>query len=129
MKWFAAVVVMECRVAKTNPELWDEQVRLIRATNAEAAFAEARRIGKTDEVSYKNADGETVRWKFVGLGALEQLLDRSIRSGSEIFSTLSRNGRPLVLRKNQLTAFWSQRNLHKTADELLSPELKDFAPR
>ena len=128
MQWFTAVLVMECRVGRAKAELWDEQVRLIRADGDRHAFAEAQRLGKAEEHQYENSAGETVRWRFVGLGELQELGAKTVRSGVEVFSMLSRD-QPRTLQKRQLNVFWSRRVLHKTASELLEEELRPFAPR
>lgn len=129
MKWFVAVLVMECRVGRDRAELWDEQIRLIRAVNPEDAYQKALTLGKSDHTEWKNSSGQTVRWRFVGLGELQELLDRHLRSGTEVFSTLSRSGRPSTVPKRKLNVFWTERNLDKTAAELLPEELRPFAPR
>jgi len=129
MKWFAAVIVMECRVGRSRAALWDEQLRLIRAQSAEGAYKAAQDIGESDQAQYENAAGEKVRWRFLGVGELEELLEQRIVSGVEVFSTLTRGGRPREPPKKQLIAFWSARNMDRTADELLAKPLKKFAPR
>ena len=61
MKWFAAVLVMECRIGKKAAALWDEQLRLIHARSAEYAYNIARKLGEDNEVKYQNSAGENVR--------------------------------------------------------------------
>jgi hypothetical protein len=129
MRWYAAVIVMECRVGMRPAELWDEQVRLLRAADAQTAFIQAGQLGRSEEHHYSNIDGSSVRWKFVGLGDLHELLERRIRSGVEVFSSLARGTRPRVARKRDLSVFWSERNRQRTADEFLADELRSFAPR
>src|SRR5438309_3441613 len=96
-RWFAALLVIECRVGRKATDLWDQQVRLIRAPTAELALAEAIKLGRAENTRYKNRDGEPVTWKFVGLGELAELDVRAIRSGLEVFSTLTRQKCPHVL--------------------------------
>ena len=81
----------------------------------------ARALGKEQETSYRNSMGEIVRWKFKGLGQLEELTSKSIRSGTEIYSRLSRKEKPWIPQKHGLLVFWKKRSMHKTGDELLLP--------
>jgi hypothetical protein len=130
MKWFVTVLVMKCQVGSDPRELWDEQVHLLRASGAEDAFARAQKLGKGEAHSYLNSHGEKVSWNFVGIGELQELLESRIRSGIEVYSTLSRGLKsPRVLRKSELNVFRFQRDRNKTAKELLPKELKPFAPR
>lgn len=61
-------------------------------------------------------------WKFRGLGDLADLSTVSIRSGTEIYSRLTRDGRPRVTPKRKLTVFWLQENLTKRAGHLIGPQ-------
>lgn len=121
---------MECRVGREAPSLWDEQVRLIRARSPETAYAKAKKVGKENEITFANSAGEKVRWRFAGIGELVDLLDEDIESGIEVFSRLTLEGKPRVPAKSKLIVFWSARNQHKTAGELLAKAepLKKFAP-
>lgn len=129
MKWFVAVLVVECRVGREKPTLWDEQIVVLRARNADEAYMAARRAGGEAETSYENDDGRTVRWRFRGLGGLDELGVSAIRSGTEIFSRLSRSEKPYIARKSELWAFKAARVSDRTASELLHAKLKSFAPR
>lgn len=119
MKWYVAQLVLECRVGRRPANLWDQQLVLISARNADAAYTTALRLGKKQETAYSNAEGEKVQWKFKGLSDLQELLAKNIRSGVEVHSTLSRVKRPRICARSKLTAFWIKRNLNKTAAELL----------
>ena len=119
MKWYVAELVLECQVGRNSANLWDQQLVLISARNADTAYTAALRLGKKQETAYSNAEGEKVRWKFKGLGDLRELLAKKLRSGVEVHSTLSRVKRPRICAKSKLTAFWIKRNLNKTAAELL----------
>src|SRR5437870_5251111 len=101
-KWFVAVLVVECRVGKDPAELWDQQIRLLRALTPEDAFHEAITLGRAENTRYRNRAGEVVTWNFVGLHDLAELGVSAIRSGVEVFSTLTRDQRPRVAQKRQL---------------------------
>jgi hypothetical protein len=132
MRWYVAELIVCCRVGKSTKgrALYDRQVKVLRASTHEAAYQRALELGKEENCSYKNSAGESVHWRFVGLGNLELLDDKEISDGTEIFSRLQR-GQPKseVRRKRDLTVFWGERNKHKTAGELLNSVTKPFASR
>src|SRR6266480_4603234 len=96
MKWYVAELVLECKVGRDPPNLWDQSLVLIYARDADAAYATALRLGRKQETTYSNSGGEKVRWKFKGLSDLQELLARTIRSGVEVHSALSRVKRPSI---------------------------------
>lgn len=61
MKWFVAALVMECRVGRAAPELWDEQIVVLRARTADEAYRKAVEAGRAANADYRNAAGERVR--------------------------------------------------------------------
>lgn len=113
MKWYVAKLIVECRVGRAPAELWDEQLVLLRARNADGAYLAALKLGKAQETTYENSAGHKVRWKFKGLGDLQELLAKTIRSGTEVDSRLSRSGRPRISPKRKLTVFWTERKSAK----------------
>ncbi len=122
LKWYVAVLVVECRVddGLSDDPLVDLQYRLVRASNHEAAYRRALELGRKERVSYKNADGANVRWRFVGLNDLCELLDSRLRHGVEVYSMLREvASKQFVRRKKELTVFWHHANRHKTAAEIL----------
>jgi len=70
MPMFSARLHVICIVdaedaAGTSPDYkytCDYPLVLLEADNEEAAFRRALELGKRNETSYKNSDGETVRW-------------------------------------------------------------------
>ena len=130
MPWFTAWLVMECEVVGADP-LCDEQLRLIEASDAEAAYVKAVEIGAEEEHSYENPDGDIVRWVFKGLSNLEEVMADSIESGTEIWSTIHDGTRAeeLVRPKEKFTTSWSAENQNTTAGELLDPKRRRYAPR
>ena len=122
-RWYVARLIVRCRVGEHDPGPWtiDEQVHVLRAPDHETAYQKALQFGKAEEHSYENAAGETVYWDFVGLAELDELLGRTIRDGTEITYRLYDSDDPeaLVPDKEDLIAFWSERNKHRTAREIL----------
>jgi hypothetical protein len=82
--WYIATLVIECRVANEFSD-FEEQIRAIRAPNAEIAYEKALRFGQEAETSYQNGENQTVTWAFLGLNDLEELpFESAIRDGTEI---------------------------------------------
>jgi len=132
MRWYVVEVIVRCRVGKSSKRraLYDRQIKVLRASNDEAAYGRALELGKAENHSYKNSAGEKVYWEFVGLGNLETLQEKKISDGTEIHSRLERGSpKSEVRRKRDLTVFWAERNKRKTAGELLNPVARPFAPR
>jgi hypothetical protein len=129
MNWYIAELIVECRVGRARPTLWDERLVVFRARSAAAAYAAAMKLGRMQNHAYPNATGKIVRWRFKGLSDLQELLAKTLRSGTEVHGRLSRKRAPRVSPKSRLTVFWAERNEHRTAGELLSDDLQPFAPR
>jgi len=120
MKWYVAILVVECRVGREPAELWDEQIVVLRAKDRNQAHTQVKELGKSKNSSYKSIDGETVRWKFLGIGDLQELRFNTIRSGTEVFSRLTRSEKPRIPQRRDLQVFWFERNKEKTVEEILT---------
>jgi hypothetical protein len=132
MRWYVAELIVICRVGKSpKPKvLYDRQIKVLCASDHEAAYQRVLQLGKEENHSYRNSAGERIYWRFAGIGNLEVLQDEQISDGTEIHSRLERgNPKSEIRRKRDLTVFWAERNKHKTAAELLNPVTKPFAPR
>lgn len=86
MNWYLAKLVFNINIDNGNHNTqFDEQTRLIQASNIDAAFFKARKLGKQHEESFVNKENTLVEWKFIdvtGIYALNQAID-----GEEIYST------------------------------------------
>src|SRR5260221_8327196 len=105
--WHIATLVVASKVEDGDDvQTCDEQIRAIRAPNAEIAYEKALQIGKREEHSYQNMYGQTVTWAFVGLDDLDEL-DNTMHDGVEIRSRLfgHRNPSSLVHPKADLSVF------------------------
>lgn len=122
LRWYAAVVVVRARIDGPwqDDYLVDNQVRLLQAADAEAAYARALNLGKSAEHSYQNGDGETVSWEFVGLADLDELHAAAIEDGLEVYSWRAR-GHPesAVVPKEKLAVFWLAANADRNVEDLL----------
>lgn len=66
MKMYLAKLMFNIKVdGETGLSEFDEQVRLISASNGEDAFYKARTIGKKEEESFVNKDNKLIMWKFI----------------------------------------------------------------
>jgi len=124
-RWFVAVLVVRSRVgtgAEVHPTI-DLQYRIIHAVNPEAAYIRAIELGKQAALSYRNSAGEDVNWEFAGLHDLHEVEDESLSDGTEVYSRRVRDDpNKLVMPKANLSAFWANANMHRTAQELLENE-------
>ena len=123
MKWYAARIAVWCAVGRDDSGPWtvDEQIRVISARDHEEAYDKAMALGDEEECEYLNEDGETVRWRFAGVCELDEMSAESIEDGTEITSWLQTTSdiSALIKEPEDLIAFWSERNKHKTAREIL----------
>ena len=120
-RWYVAVVVMQSEIHApvADPPLFDHQIRLLRAPNAEAAYERALFLGKSEEHSYKNVDGQKVGWKFLGLHDLIEL-DGDVRDGTEVYSfMLTLEDAFSIPPKEKLTVFWLASLQDRPVEELL----------
>ena len=69
------------------------------APNARAALAKAKEYGKKDQISYKNAHGNRVRFRFVGV---LDMIDSWGASPEEVWYTIRQYVRPMERRKSIL---------------------------
>jgi len=111
-QWYAATIIMCIRIEGRDQREWtcDEQVRILLAPDDETAYQKAMQLGKQEEQSYSNSEGETVYWEFVGLEDLVEMWGPPT-DGAEIRSHLfdSRNPMRFVHRKEEMQVFHRQR--------------------
>lgn len=90
--WYSANFLFESRInGELIPEpLCEESIVVVEADNEETARADAFQIGKNMEHSYQNEQGETVSWHFVNLVELQDLSEKAIKSGIEVYSRMFR---------------------------------------
>jgi hypothetical protein len=129
--WYAAVLIVECRVGGDDKRrlLFDRQLRLICAADHEEAYCKALKLGRAENQSYQNPRGEVVQWRFIGLENLAELLTDTIEDGVEIYSSLQRGDpRKKLSRKKNLSVFYYEANKQKKVGELLAPRLRRYVP-
>jgi hypothetical protein len=123
--WYAAVLILKGVAGPgwADERLTERQLRLVRATDPDAAYERALQLGRDAEHEYKNEAGERVHWQFLGLAELAEIDDAELRDGSEVLSTYSSKDAELLTRpKDELAVFWSRANANRTARDLLDED-------
>lgn len=124
--WYVATIIMRSTKLGRDEPHWtcEEQIRVIRAPDAETAYRKAVELGKREELSYKNIYGETVTWDFVGLEDLVDL-DGAIRDGTEIRYRFFRHADPpdLVTEKDRLSIFLAEQNRMQRESKIIMEQI------
>lgn len=126
--WYVVTVILKCEIhgQPTLPDEWSciQSVYLIRASSADDAYDKAIVLGKNQETSYQNSDGEVVDWKFVGLENVEELSQRSITNNIEVWGRAFASNDPeaLTVSKEGLSIFYDEMVKNIPASKLLENE-------
>jgi hypothetical protein len=88
MKWYLAKIVYRiiCGEGEHTAQ-FDEQLRLIAASDEVEAFQKARTIGVEEQESFYNLKQQPVRWQFVDVSELYRL--SQLIDGAELYSRIS----------------------------------------
>ena len=87
MNWYLAKIVY--RIICGNGDhtaQFDEQLRLIYATNKEDAFNKAQHTGKKEEETFYNLKQELVQWQFINVSELYKVGE--MIDGAELYSRI-----------------------------------------
>lgn len=87
--WYSASLFFESIHTPPQAEaehLWQETVYLIDAETEVEALAKADAIGRQSELSYAEAGGDNVKWRFVRTESVAHIGLEALRDGSEVFS-------------------------------------------
>ena len=88
MKWYLAKIVFQIICGDGNHAAqFDEQLRLIAASDEDEAFEKAGRIGKNEQDSFYNLKEQLVRWQFVNVSELYLLSE--LIDGAELYSRIN----------------------------------------
>lgn len=91
MNWYLAKIVYRIVCGDGNHESqFDEQLRLIKATDKEEAFYKAKEIGEKEEEDFLNAKQQLVQWKFINVSELYKLGE--MIDGAELYSRIEERG-------------------------------------
>ncbi|MCO5287071.1 MAG: DUF4288 domain-containing protein [Chitinophagaceae bacterium] len=85
MKWYLVKIVYRiiCGEGLHTPQ-FDEQLRMVRASDALQAFLKGRLLGEHGEETFLNDRQDPVKWKFIDVSEL-YLIDE-IKDGAEIYT-------------------------------------------
>lgn len=115
MHWYVAKIVFQiiCGNGNHTPQ-FDEQLRLIAATDEEEALAKARGIGWAEEVVFFNDRQELVQWKFIDVSERYRLQD--LAHGAEVYSRIveTENAPAYITRVQLRAAYLEEASLEKT---------------
>jgi hypothetical protein len=88
MNWYIAKIVF--RIISGDGDhmpQFDEQLRLIQASDEDEAFEKAQQIGRDEEDSFMNHKNELVQWSFINIPELNKL--PALNDGVEIYSRVN----------------------------------------
>ena len=89
-RWYLAALIVSSTMdaREVSDPVNDLQFRLVRAKDLEGARRRAEDLGLSEEHSYENAEGETVRWRFAGIADLRLIDSAELTDGTEVYSQL-----------------------------------------
>jgi hypothetical protein len=87
MNWYLAKITYQivCGDGNHTPQ-FDEQLRLIGASNEKEAFSKAKSIGLNEEDTFYNQKQQLVQWVFINVSELNQL---DLVDGAELYSRIT----------------------------------------
>ena len=110
-KWYLADMVIDFKIDGQPNHLVHVNLRLIRADSPEEAYEKAIRLGRQDDISYVNTDGDSVTVVFKGLrnlyGVCEEIEDGAELLYEEIDGVTEDAINKLVRPKSELAVFLS----------------------
>ena len=93
MGWFVAEAIFVSDIADSKEQydpLIEDCLFLVNAASDEEAKHKAEAVALTKQDAYENSSGETVRWKFVNIVRVREVLDEQLREGTEVWCTIQR---------------------------------------
>src|SRR5580692_2043461 len=87
MNWYLSKIVFRiiCGEGQHTPQ-FDEQLRLIAASDEEEAFEKAMTIGRREQDGFYNHEQQLVQWKFINVAELYRL--SGLLDGAEMYSRI-----------------------------------------
>jgi Domain of unknown function (DUF4288) len=87
MNWYLSKLVFRIICGQGNHTAqFDEQLRLIEASNAGEAYEKAVSIGQNEEDQFFNQEQKLVQWKFINIAELYKL--SGLLDGAELYSRI-----------------------------------------
>ena len=88
MKWYLAKIVFQIICGDgDHTAQFDEQLRLIAASDEDEAFEKASAMGINEEDSFYNLKQQLVRWQFINVSELYHLSE--LIDGAEMYSRIN----------------------------------------
>jgi len=85
MKAFLVTLIFQIEIeGHSGKAQFDEQVRLVEATDKKEAWEKARQIGMIEEISFVNEKQQTVVWKFINPANIFPI--SGLMDGEQVFS-------------------------------------------
>lgn len=85
MNWYITKIIFQIISGEGNHAAqFDEQLRLIAATDKEEAYQKACQLGQSEEDFFINNKGQVVKWQFINTSEIHLLNELS--DGTEIYS-------------------------------------------
>lgn len=85
MQAYVAQIIYKIKSSSKGTEQYDEQYRLLFATDEREALNKAQIIGKEEEAAFIDRHGRAVSWQMVAIKHLQQV---QLNDGSLLFSTV-----------------------------------------
>ncbi len=88
--WFSVRLLSRAEVEDglSKPHLCEESLRLIEAPDQTSARRVAEELGRADAHSYRNEEGDLVRWVFAEVLEVQELTPEPPHHGAEVYSRL-----------------------------------------
>lgn len=86
--WFGVSVLFRSIHMPASPReaIWEESIVVIEAASADEARELAASVGRSRQVSYLAAAGNSVYWKFESIGDVFEIDAELLSTGVEVFS-------------------------------------------
>lgn len=87
MNWYLSKIVFQiiCGNGNHTPQ-FDEQLRLIAASDPGEAFYKSQKLGQKEEDSFFNQNQQMVQWKFINVSNIYKLSE--LIDGAELYSRI-----------------------------------------
>ncbi|MBS1919124.1 MAG: DUF4288 domain-containing protein [Bacteroidetes bacterium] len=93
MNWYLAKIIYQIRCGNGNRNgQFDEQLRLISASDKIEAIQKAQSIGRKEEEIFFNQKQQLVQWKFINIAELYKLTE--LIDGAELYSRIEESDHP-----------------------------------
>ena len=87
MQWYLSKIIFRIVCGDgQHVAQFDEQLRLVAASDKEEAFRKAVIIGQNDEETFFNNKEQLVKWEFINVSEIYQLTD--LIDGAELYSRI-----------------------------------------